>query len=725
MSNDMPWKPRVTSTSRLSAVKGYISQRDFKNIPSALQRQLGGVAADGKKQSWKDWAGQKISGRGQGASSQDSERIALFPGWAARRHHLDEVGRTQEAFDVDLFVSGFASSHRAPELASRSQRAFLRLAKGFAALPKLDGSPDVQQLTPSTEDLLASVKLPPRPTEISEDFEVEALERQFQRISSGSQSSLDDSASIDIDFESPPPFVGSSSLPNDIRRLHRNLETRIQPFWSSVLPSRTVRLNLFVSPLEGNDGQPRHNSAKEQDAIDHGPVATRDVTTAVDGSFQVRIRVTWEEMCQHPGALHISFGDPEVEHELLVAATLLPPPLAASTSTPNLHHQPPPPLETKTLHITLTNSPIRVISDIDDTVKVANVISGARAIFHNVFVKDLKDIIVPGMGEWYTSMWQRGVRFHYVSNGPFELLPVLADFFVVSQLPPGSIKLRSYAGRSLFSGLLSAPATRKRAGVQEILQAFPESKFILIGDSGEQDLELYAELARERQDQVLGVFIRDVGTTDVIDDPTGWKVIGAASLGGAPWPRRSWSVSSSRAATPTPTGNEDFFTSAPLSAEPENMVVDVAPRPITPLSSRFPSTPSPAASSTSMWSSNTASSSSTTSSTQRVLEAEKKKNDLQLRVWRARTQMPGHVPLRLFRSPAECIEVQEMLGKRNHEISFKRNVASEFLYGLYPSVVIVSHLSCIYTNKLGPCPQCPATKAKACARSNIGVWARD
>lgn len=57
----------------------------------------------------------------------------------------------------------------------------------------------------------------------------------------------------------------------------------------------------------------------------------------------------------------------------------------------------------------------------------------------------------------------------------------------------GSIKLRSYAGRSLFSGLLTAPAARKRASVVEILNAFPDSQFVLIGDSGEQDLELYAE----------------------------------------------------------------------------------------------------------------------------------------------------------------------------------------------------------------------------------------
>jgi phosphatidate phosphatase APP1 len=57
----------------------------------------------------------------------------------------------------------------------------------------------------------------------------------------------------------------------------------------------------------------------------------------------------------------------------------------------------------------------------------------------------------------------------------------------------GSLKLRSYAGRSLFSGLMSAPAARKRAGLVETMDSFTDSFFILIGDSGEQDLELYAQ----------------------------------------------------------------------------------------------------------------------------------------------------------------------------------------------------------------------------------------
>ncbi|KAJ7217727.1 hypothetical protein GGX14DRAFT_438051 [Mycena pura] len=646
MSKDMSWRAALSnSSSRLSTVKTYISQRDFKNLPHTLQR---GVSADGTKQSWKEWAGQKISAgmRGVGGS-QNSERITLFPGWAARRYRIDEVGRSLEAFDIELFVSGFASSHRAPELASRSQRAFLRLAKGFAALPKLDGSAQDSQLTLSTEDLLASVKLPPRPTEITEDLEVEALERQFQRINaSDSQSSIDDSEPPNENLESP--ILASSSLPSGIQRLHRNLETRIQPFWSSVLSSRVVRLHLFGESLKEADGNPtRHNAAEQKDDAEHW-VASRDVITAVDGSFQARIHVTWEEMCYHPGTLHIAFGDHNTEHELLVTATLQP----ASSVAPAVSDAP---VEAKTMHMTLTNCPVRVISDIDDTVKLSNILSGARVVFRNVFVKEYKDIVIPGMGEWYTRMWQKGVRFHYVSNGPFELLPVLGDFFQVSQLPPGSIKLRSYAGRSLFSGLLSAPAARKRAGLLDILEAFRETRFFLIGDSGEQDLELYTELAWERPKQVLAIFIRDVEPGEMIDDPTGWRaaVVGTPNLNRDSGPRSARSPPLYSMPSPGLQAPREYFSTPPLSDEPRPLG-EITPRPMTPSSNHF----SLASSSTSR-SSSTASS----SSTQRMLEPERRRYDLQLRVWRARTQLPGHIALRLFRDPAECVEAEQILDK--------------------------------------------------------------
>nr|GAT58571.1 predicted protein [Mycena chlorophos] len=553
-----PWKSALSSSG--ARVKSYVSQRDFRSIPQ-LQR---GVNSDGTRQSWKQWAGQKMAAV-RGAAVPTTERLALFPGYATRRYRAGD----KEAFDVELFVSGFATSHRPPELASRSQRAFIRLAKGFAALPKLESDA-------ATDALLSSVKLPPRPTEMTEELEAEALERQLQQLKSDDEEQLElvnDEPDI-----IPSPIGGTNLPPGELRRWHQNLETRIQPFWSSVLASRVVRFNLFASQRK-----------EERDVQESRPVASREVATGVDGFFQAPV-----------------------------------------------------PPETKTLHIALTHCPIRVISDVDDTVKVAGVLAGARAVFRNVFVKDLLDIVIPGMGEWYTGMWRRGVRFHYVSNGPFELLPVLLDFFKISDLPPGSMKLRSYAGRSLFSGLLSAPAARKRAG----------------------DLELYTDLARERPEQVLAIFIRDVESErDAIDDPTGMRAsLFIETTGGRLPPLQTSTTGPVYSLPPSP--QKEFFTASPspLSAQP-TATLGMTPRPA---AQSRPTTPGAAQTSFmpgQLSRSNTynsmASSSSSASAAQRV--AERRRYELQLRIWRARTQLPASVVLRLFREPGECVEAERIL----------------------------------------------------------------
>jgi hypothetical protein len=150
------------------------------------------------------------------------------------------------------------------------------------------------------------------------------------------------------------------------------------------------------------------------DALDiknHKPLATEDVSTGPDGSFKVRFKVDWEVMCQHPQALHIAFGEPVVEHNFKVIAQLMPPPLTLSPQVPPIVQPSPVSCMIKT---PITHCPIRVISDIDDTVKRSDIVSGARVVFQNVFVREFQDNVIPGMGEWYRSMFQRGVRFHYV-----------------------------------------------------------------------------------------------------------------------------------------------------------------------------------------------------------------------------------------------------------------------------------------------------------------------
>jgi len=48
----------------------------------------------------------------------------------------------------------------------------------------------------------------------------------------------------------------------------------------------------------------------------------------------------------------------------------------------------------------------------------------------------------------------------------------------------------------------------------------------------------------------------------------------------------------------------------------------------------------------------------------KMTEVEKKRYELQMRVYRARTQMPSQIVLRIFREPAECVEVEEEMLRR-------------------------------------------------------------
>ncbi|KAI0794117.1 hypothetical protein C8Q74DRAFT_1193864 [Fomes fomentarius] len=753
------WRSLASAASR--SIKGYITQqRELKQAyPAARGQQKTASVDSAGKQSWSQWAGQKLRRGSQGEYDTSGDRLALFPGWAARRYREppsgNDIGDALETpFDVDVYVSGYAYKLTGVGFNTRAGRTFLRLAKSFAALPKL---PTATGLSRSTEDLLVGTHLPPLPDEITDESELQALDDRLRRLEFDAQSDdgsslshLSDpypmnstyslgsrtpsAASAPPSFPvgnnnqyahtsgsgrtSPPPIAPYAS--SDLHRWHANLEARLHPFWSSVLSNRVVRVSLYaVDPTLFDEGRQSNESVSSEGSVspEKQPIMTREVTTAVDGSFQLKFSVPWERMCVHPGALQIAFGGSDLEHELFVAAELLAPPspdLAPPPGQyavhPNANYyqsREPRPLSvttTASIPIPLSHSSIRVISDIDDTVKLSGILNGARAVFHNVFVKDLRDSVIRGMGDWYTNMWKRGVRFHYVSNGPFELLPVVNEFLQISHLPPGSIRLRSYGGRSLFNGLLSAPAMRKRTGVLDVLNHFPDARFFLVGDSGEQDLELYAEIARDRPDQILGIFIRDAsggpGESSVcpLDDPIGrdaWQFAafeldtpssassmstmrerlseasGRRSGRSTPSrsmsdamppavpnkPSRSYSGSEMRPLTSTSSaesGRYDYFSSAapthPSITEelqgvpPMALIRDASGRDERPWPPPGFSNPKPPA-----------------LGSQR--EEEKKRAELQVRLWRVRLEVPTRVPIRIFREPEDCVEVNEILDR--------------------------------------------------------------
>lgn len=151
---------------------------------------------------------------------------------------------------------------------------------------------------------------------------------------------------------------------------------------------------------------------------------------------------------------------------------------------------------------------ISVISDIDDTIKNTGILGNKRDLFRNVFVHDYEKISIEGVQQWYHKLYTLGVQFHYVSNSPWQLYPTISEYIRNSNFPRGSMHLKEYSG--FLNGLFEPAAEKKRINLTKIFSDFPRRKFILVGDSGEGDLEAYIDIGRRYPSQVLAIYIRDV-----------------------------------------------------------------------------------------------------------------------------------------------------------------------------------------------------------------------
>jgi phosphatidate phosphatase APP1 len=157
---------------------------------------------------------------------------------------------------------------------------------------------------------------------------------------------------------------------------------------------------------------------------------------------------------------------------------------------------------------------LSIVSDIDDTIKDSNVLD-KRELGANTFLRDFR--ATPGMAALYQGWAASGpLAFHYVSGSPFQLYPALAAFAGRDRFPEGSFHLRKFRLQDgSVHQFLGDPKAFKLDTIDPLMRRFPERRFILVGDSGEQDPEVYATLASRFPRQVAAILIRDVRGEDL------------------------------------------------------------------------------------------------------------------------------------------------------------------------------------------------------------------
>lgn len=151
---------------------------------------------------------------------------------------------------------------------------------------------------------------------------------------------------------------------------------------------------------------------------------------------------------------------------------------------------------------------VSVISDIDDTIKMTDA-TCRQEMLANTFLRPFET--VAGMMELYKTWKEQGAEFHYVSSSPWQLYEPLAELCDVSGFPAGSMHLRYFRARDeMFKRFRPIRKHSKVGIIGGILKCLPDRKFVLVGDSGEKDPEIYRFVARRYPGNIAAILIRNL-----------------------------------------------------------------------------------------------------------------------------------------------------------------------------------------------------------------------
>ncbi|KAI8898437.1 hypothetical protein BC833DRAFT_589926 [Globomyces pollinis-pini] len=259
---------------------------------------------------------------------------------------------------------------------------------------------------------------------------------------------------------------------------------RTAPFMSAPLVNQTVRVSIV------GIAQPPLPYSEDDDTLDDAEFSKLNQDDLKNGKGYVTKTFTTNASGLFEGSLEISLDE---------VAKLLPP--KEIRTRLRVVYFLPEELDTNYLGIIPLIEPegISVVSDVDDTIKISQVYDGLLKAAKKVFFGDLAD--VPGMADSYNLLYAKGASIHYVSAGPFQLLPLVSHFIKSFNFPEGTLILRN-------TSEIPDSSDYKVGVITQYFKDFPHRKFLLVGDSGERDIETYERVRLQFPDQVTKVFIR-------------------------------------------------------------------------------------------------------------------------------------------------------------------------------------------------------------------------
>lgn len=157
-----------------------------------------------------------------------------------------------------------------------------------------------------------------------------------------------------------------------------------------------------------------------------------------------------------------------------------------------------------------------IVCDIDDTIMVTHLPRPLVAAW-NAFVKYTHTReAVPGMAELLTEFSLRHPQapIIYLSTGAWNVQQTLSSFMSRHGIPAGPMLLTDWGPTN--TGWFRSGQEHKRTQLRRLLIDLPQIQWLLIGDDGQHDPLIYAELAREHRPHVGAIAIRQLSPTEQV-----------------------------------------------------------------------------------------------------------------------------------------------------------------------------------------------------------------
>jgi phosphatidate phosphatase APP1 len=163
-----------------------------------------------------------------------------------------------------------------------------------------------------------------------------------------------------------------------------------------------------------------------------------------------------------------------------------------------------------------------IVTDIDDTIQKSFVPDKKQALKTLLFYNYTTQQEVAGTSELYQALdksndGKTDGDVYYISGSPNQISSRIENFLKYNQFPDGSLDLK----RIGFGAGEDSPTKQieyKIGKIRNLFSTYPEKKFLLFGDSGEKDPEIYRQISLEYPGRVIGIYINNV-TGDLKNSP--------------------------------------------------------------------------------------------------------------------------------------------------------------------------------------------------------------